>query len=489
MAFISCPECKKQISNHAIACPQCGFPIQSGNRPRTLRQEIADVGKAGFWLWLFISLPGLTIPAIIAKVILPGSAGATEIQAIGELLVLTMPLTLAITLFSLAILRDWIGYLDTNYFLALALFLLFPLLATTVTSNFFGLDAGVSISEALTKTHGGGKFALFMFLGNILIAYAKAYGLWNFISSLAVGGFLAWAWSQKILPHLLRENTLEERANLSIPLYKWLIPIAFVLFLAFIPLAFEFMIRSVKRSAIDKIEADKVSTVVNKMVKTLGGSEKISSIQNQVMTWDSQFITEQGDSKITVPGITTNIFMRPNKLKVECKDLNGSVWYKSVFDGNKGWVYTVTSDGVSNVRDMTLAEIQEQTTLAEIWVDGWYNYSQKGFKLEILPNATINDKVYYVVQQTDRFKNVSKNYCDPQTGLIEGIQGSQIDPITGNKMPYVTAFSDYRRYDGYMIAEKIKLFDGTGKLLLVEQTLKEVKHNMSIADIEFRKPR
>lgn len=27
MALISCPECGKQISDHAVACPNCGYPI------------------------------------------------------------------------------------------------------------------------------------------------------------------------------------------------------------------------------------------------------------------------------------------------------------------------------------------------------------------------------------------------------------------------------------------------------------------------------
>lgn len=34
MALISCPECKKQISNLAKACPHCGYPLldESGNK-------------------------------------------------------------------------------------------------------------------------------------------------------------------------------------------------------------------------------------------------------------------------------------------------------------------------------------------------------------------------------------------------------------------------------------------------------------------------
>lgn len=154
-----------------------------------------------------------------------------------------MPLTLAITLFGVAVLRDWIGLTsDINSFLIVALFLLLSLLATTSIGYLFGLDTGVSISEALDKIRIKYKWiGVLSFLGNILIAYAKAYGLWNFISSLAVGGFLAWAWAHKILPQLLRENTVDNETKETIPLYKWLTPILFVLFLIGLPITIEFL--------------------------------------------------------------------------------------------------------------------------------------------------------------------------------------------------------------------------------------------------------
>ena len=33
MALIKCPECGKQISNAAISCPGCGFPIKKSYEP------------------------------------------------------------------------------------------------------------------------------------------------------------------------------------------------------------------------------------------------------------------------------------------------------------------------------------------------------------------------------------------------------------------------------------------------------------------------
>ncbi|KQR50267.1 zinc ribbon domain-containing protein [Acidovorax sp. Leaf160] len=30
MALIRCPECSREVSSHAPACPGCGYPIQAG---------------------------------------------------------------------------------------------------------------------------------------------------------------------------------------------------------------------------------------------------------------------------------------------------------------------------------------------------------------------------------------------------------------------------------------------------------------------------
>lgn len=49
MALISCPECNKQISDKAISCPNCGFPI---NNPGLLTSEnvtLYDVEFKGFY--------------------------------------------------------------------------------------------------------------------------------------------------------------------------------------------------------------------------------------------------------------------------------------------------------------------------------------------------------------------------------------------------------------------------------------------------------
>jgi hypothetical protein len=40
MALINCPECEARISDKAVACPHCGYPLPSGEQGEPLRTEL-----------------------------------------------------------------------------------------------------------------------------------------------------------------------------------------------------------------------------------------------------------------------------------------------------------------------------------------------------------------------------------------------------------------------------------------------------------------
>jgi hypothetical protein len=40
MALINCPECEVRISDKALACPHCGYPLISEKKGESLREEL-----------------------------------------------------------------------------------------------------------------------------------------------------------------------------------------------------------------------------------------------------------------------------------------------------------------------------------------------------------------------------------------------------------------------------------------------------------------
>ncbi|MCI0693677.1 hypothetical protein L0337_16915 [candidate division KSB1 bacterium] len=228
-----------------------------------------------------------------------------------------------------------------------------------------------------------------------------------------------------------------------------------------------------------------VDDVVNKMVQTLGGADKLATIQDQVSTWDTKTMIPQSDSMMM--GAMTITYKRPNKLKFEGTDLNGNVGYVSIFDGASGWVYMVGPDGQGAWRDMTPEEVQETTALAETWADGWHGYAAKGLTLVLRADTTMDGKAYHRVQATDKFGNVSMNYCDAQTGLIERTETELFDLMTMQKAPTVMTFTEVASHDGFIMAGKFTQRDATG-MMMFEAILKEAKHNTGVSDDVFVKP-
>jgi outer membrane lipoprotein-sorting protein len=225
-----------------------------------------------------------------------------------------------------------------------------------------------------------------------------------------------------------------------------------------------------------------VDDVVNKMTQAAGGAEKLASIQDQVGTWDMTMNVPMGDSMATVSGAMTITYKSPNKIKFEVMSPDGATMFAGVFNGTTGWQMMM-----GQVREMTPAEVQEHTTLAETWITGYHDYASKGMALTLMPDTTLEAKSYHVFKATDRFGNSSTNYCNIQTGLCERMDGEGTDGMTLEKKASTMTFSDYSAFDGVMLAKKVVNHDAQGAMLF-DATLKEIKHNTGVADEAFAMP-
>jgi len=226
-----------------------------------------------------------------------------------------------------------------------------------------------------------------------------------------------------------------------------------------------------------------VDDVVNKMTQALGGAEKLASIQDQVGTWDMVMGgVPMGDSMGTMNGSMAITYKSPSKIKFEGMGPDGSVMFATVFDGTSGWQMAM-----GQAREMSPAEIQESTTMAETWVTSFHDYSKKGMTLMLMPDSMMNGTSYHVIKATDRFGNSSTSYCNTQTGLCERMDGEETNPETQEKQARTIAFSDYAAFDGVMLAKKVVSHDTQGNLMF-DATLREVKHNTGVTDDVFAMP-
>ena len=76
MALIPCPACARQVSEAAVACPNCGHPIagDGGGAGGTFKQALTrpEAVKSGFTvLGVFVAAPWIArVLAVVAFVIL-----------------------------------------------------------------------------------------------------------------------------------------------------------------------------------------------------------------------------------------------------------------------------------------------------------------------------------------------------------------------------------------------------------------------------------
>lgn len=226
-----------------------------------------------------------------------------------------------------------------------------------------------------------------------------------------------------------------------------------------------------------------VDDVVNKQVQTQGGAAALAAITDQVSKWEAKFTAPMGDSMVAMTMDMIITYKRPNKIKFEMFNPDSSTASATVFDGTNGWQYMMGQ----GTRDMVQSEMDENNALAETWIDGFHDYAAKGMKLELLPDTTLAAKLLNVLRLTDRFGNVSLNYCDPQTGLAARMESNMTDPMSMTKIPSVMMFENYTSFAGFMSAGLFKQYDAHGTLMF-EATLKELQNNANVADEAFAAP-
>jgi zinc-ribbon domain len=209
MALLSCPECKKQISDQAPACLHCGYPIKATVQSKSkLTQDIEDVKTVGAWLAFFITLPTLAVPAVISTLLdNPGQFDEEAIKILWDTFLLTAPLTCAIALIGI-----WITPIIEKYSsndqtptysatLGIGIGILFSLwLAAQISQSLLNIQ-GVDVVTITSNTNASGPLKIWMSLWNIFVEYFRLYGFHKFLSSCAIGVFLGWIWNSKILAY------------------------------------------------------------------------------------------------------------------------------------------------------------------------------------------------------------------------------------------------------------------------------------------------
>ncbi len=227
-----------------------------------------------------------------------------------------------------------------------------------------------------------------------------------------------------------------------------------------------------------------VDDVVAKMTAALGGAEKLASQQDRVETWEFiMHVAPPGMTQEQIPegGMKSPMIItckRPNKLRFDFQGPDSSVYMASAYNGEAGWSWQM-----GQTVELSEAELQEWEDMANTWMDGFHNYKEKGYTLELLPNETIDGQEYIVLQSTDKHGNVMKHYVNATTYFLERSVGERLN-MAKEKENMTMTLGDWKTEDGIALAHRVAQYDSEGNLVW-EATLTKVEFNTGVEDAKF----
>ncbi len=211
-----------------------------------------------------------------------------------------------------------------------------------------------------------------------------------------------------------------------------------------------------------------VDDVVNMMTEARGGTEALETLTDYVGTWELTLhvmppdMPEGVEGPITMPMTWTA--KRPNKIRMDVYGPEGSIVHSECYDGTTGWIMDM-----GQRKDMTEAQLQVIESTAATFLDGFLNYQDKGFTLELLADEVFDEQNYMVLQVTDKHDNVQKCYINPETHFIERMSGNMAN-FAGEWEPMVTTSKDYKMVDGIAFPHHVAQHNATGEMIF-EATL------------------
>lgn len=167
---------------------QADVTTQDDQGSTNWRRDLRQVQQVGFWVALLVSAPALGLPGLISELL-----HAKELLTLWSLVRATAPLTAAVAVIGVVVVRRWMSIYQLSVFAPAAL------LATTALGRAWGLR-GIPAANNVpfwTTLNGSG-------LARMLKSYFDLYGPTAFGSALLVGAFLAWVWGVKLWPYLAR---------------------------------------------------------------------------------------------------------------------------------------------------------------------------------------------------------------------------------------------------------------------------------------------
>ena len=189
------------------------------------------------------------------------------------------------------------------------------------------------------------------------------------------------------------------------------------------------------------VQAQTAAEIVNKHIEAMGGREKIMTLSNAVMNGTFK---ATGDTAL-INIITTKKHMIGSRIDIEA---NGTNNYQVITPAN-GWIYTPVQ-GDKEPRPLN----EDQFKVGQVQLDlhgPFINSTEKGYKIEMAGDETVNGIMCYKLKVTAPNSNVTVYSIDSKSNFIVKTSTKMFQ--FGAMEDVITTYSDYKQnVDGYWFA-------------------------------------
>ena len=193
-----------------------------------------------------------------------------------------------------------------------------------------------------------------------------------------------------------------------------------------------------------------VDRLVHKMTEVSGGDSAIAAIN----THTSKFVITPLRMEDTKE-IVFVTYKRPDKIRFDEFNADGSLIYSQFTDGKEAWVYR-PGEGVMPIHQK---KTEELISWAEHWIDEWRIYQEIGLNIEYVDDVKIGERACYKMRITDKFGIESYWFVDSNTHLMARIVHSIIEPFSGELTGSVV--EDFVEYHDVGVIFPTKLMDNS----------------------------
>lgn len=216
--------------------------------------------------------------------------------------------------------------------------------------------------------------------------------------------------------------------------------------------------------------AQTVDELVTKHVAALGGADKLAGVKSLVL-----------ESTLSVNGMdipSKTMILVGKSMRSETSVMGNAM--VQVVDGSTGWmIRPAMMGGTGDPEDMPAEMIKQQ--IDQLYPFGaLVGYQEKGYQIELVGNEKVEGKDTYHLRITGKDGQVTNEYLDATTYLVNKVQRMGVDGKPGELL-----LSNYREVDGIKFPKTMEI--AGGQMGPVTITTDKVKVNAPIDEKLFKR--